>query len=140
MSYLEFGFQFWWKSVFLRTYLGKLFDPKIHKNYLIEFNDFNGAVFMNFWVKRFSQVRSWKKQTLEIYPYWRNVMSKLIQSFWILPMYSCRFNTDNTVVSREQISRFMRSHLVVGFYVDPSVQYMTKSSHIFTTGVSESYV
>ena len=54
------------KPVFLkRTYMGKSFDPKIHKNCPVEFIDFNGAVFVNFWVKRFSQVRSLKKQTLE---------------------------------------------------------------------------
>ena len=29
-------------------------------------NEINGAVFVNFWVKRFSQVRSLKKQTLVI--------------------------------------------------------------------------
>ena len=46
------------KSVFLRTYLGKSFDPKIDKNCLVEINEFNGAVLVNFWVKRFSQVRS----------------------------------------------------------------------------------
>ena len=33
------------KSVFFRTYLGKSFDPKIHKNCPIEFIDFNGTVF-----------------------------------------------------------------------------------------------
>ena len=30
-------------------------------------NEINGAVFVNFWVKRFSQVRSLKKQTLVKY-------------------------------------------------------------------------
>ena len=44
------------KSVFLRTYLGKSQHPKIHKNCPIEMNEINGAVFVNFWVMRFSQV------------------------------------------------------------------------------------
>ena len=36
------------KVCFLRTYLGKSFQPKIHKNCPVEFIDFNGAVFVNF--------------------------------------------------------------------------------------------
>ena len=44
------------KVCFLRTYLGKLFHPNIHKNCPVEINEFNEAVFVNFWVKQFSQV------------------------------------------------------------------------------------
>ena len=36
-----------YKVVFLRTYLGKSFDPKIHKNYPGEINEFYRAVFVS---------------------------------------------------------------------------------------------
>ena len=57
------------KVCFLRTYLGKSFHPKIHKNCPVDFVDFNGAVFVNFWVKWFFQVSSLKKQTLSTVQY-----------------------------------------------------------------------
>ena len=54
------------KVCFLRTYvLGKIVWQEIHKNCPVEINEFNGAVFVNFWVKLFSQVSTFlKKQTL----------------------------------------------------------------------------
>ena len=45
------------KSVFLKNDL----HLKIHKNCPVDLIHCNGAVFENFWVKRFSQVRSLKK-------------------------------------------------------------------------------
>ena len=51
---------------FLRKWLGKSHLPKIHKNCLVDFIHFNGAVFVNFWMMRFSKVRSLKKQTLSL--------------------------------------------------------------------------
>ena len=52
------------KSVFLRTYLGKSFDPKIHKNYPIEINEFNGAVLCEFLGQTIFSKHVHKKQTL----------------------------------------------------------------------------
>ena len=60
--YINHIIQFIKSVLFKKTYLGKSFHPKIHKNCTVDFIHFNGQFFVNFWVKRFSQVRSIKNR------------------------------------------------------------------------------
>ena len=46
------------KVRFFKNVLGKSVHPKIHKNSPIEINGIIGAVFVNFWMNRFSKVFS----------------------------------------------------------------------------------